>query len=383
MRRVAPAVDVAIAVVLLVTGSAQLLAADHTLPVPLDLALAVCLTAPLAVRRRWPEAVLWTVTIGTVLGFLGEGAGADLLFMPPLLIASYTVGTRVDWPRSLSGPAALALLFAVGLAEDEIPPADLPVAVGIYVGPWLVGQLLRVRDRHVVELTKRAVRAEALRELDAAQAVAAERVRIARELHDVVSHGLSVITIQVQAVRRRLHGEHCAHSTEAADLAAVETAARQAMAEMRRMLGVLRTGDEPTSLAPQPGLDQLDALIAETRAAGIDVHLDVVGRRVPLPPGGDLTAYRIVQEALTNVRKHAGGASCVVRLDFTGDHLVISVVDDGPGAPRPLSPAIGHGLVGMRERANLYGGRFSAAPRADARGFAVSATLPVREPALS
>jgi signal transduction histidine kinase len=189
-----------------------------------------------------------------------------------------------------------------------------------------------------------------------------------------VSHSISVITVQTQAVRRRLGPDH---AREADDLRAVEATARQAMAEMRRLFGVLRADGERPALAPQPGLDQLERLLDETRAAGVPVTSTVEGEPVALPPGLDLAAYRIVQEALTNVRKHAPGGRVTVRLCFGERDLDVVVEDTGAPAQRNGNRG-GLGLVGMRERVALYGGSIDAGPMASG-GFAVRARLPFRE----
>ena len=202
---------------------------------------------------------------------------------------------------------------------------------------------------------------------------AQERVRIARELHDIVSHSISVVTIQTQAVRRRLGPEH---AREADDLAAVETTARQALAEMRRLFGVLRSEGEVAAMAPQPGLGELDRLLQQVRASGLSVELHVTGTAVDLPPGVDLAAYRIVQEGLTNVLRHASARAASVRLSYLPAALEIVVEDDGRGPVR--NEGSGHGLVGIRERVALYGGsvEFGPAPGAGSR---LAASLPVRE----
>jgi signal transduction histidine kinase len=206
--------------------------------------------------------------------------------------------------------------------------------------------------------------------------VAEERTRIARELHDIVSHSLAVVTIQTQAVRRRLGPDSAA---EGEDLQQVEDVARQALTEMRRLLGVLRADSDPAALAPQPGVAQLDRLILDTRAAGVNVALRIDGRPAALPPGLDLAAYRLVQESLTNVAKHAAGATALVRLTYQPDAVEIIVTDSGPIGPSPVPPAEngGHGLVGLRERVQLYDGHFSYGQQPSG-GFRVRATLPLQ-----
>jgi signal transduction histidine kinase len=214
---------------------------------------------------------------------------------------------------------------------------------------------------------------ETLTRLDAAQreqAVLRERARIARELHDVVGHSVSVMTVQASAVRRLMRPDQ---EKERAALETVETAGREALAEMRRMVGVLRSGDAPPDLAPPPTLDQLDRLVDNFRRAGLEVFFETTGEPAPLPPGLDLTAYRLVQEALTNTLRHARASRAVVYIGYGDDCLVISVRDDGAG---PDGSPPGTGLLGMRERVAVYGGTLTTGV-ADGGGFELRAELPV------
>jgi signal transduction histidine kinase len=231
---------------------------------------------------------------------------------------------------------------------------------------------LRERSQRAGELEHRATRLVHEQEERAAAAVSEERARIARELHDVVAHSVSVIAVQTGSMRRRLRHERPA---EARELSAMEQTARQARAEMRRMLGLLRSDYEAGELAPQPGLGEVGRLVEQTREAGLAVELRVAGAERPLPPGVDLAAYRIVQEALTNVLKHAGPARASVGVDFGDRELGLEISDDGRGAPAEANGA-GHGLVGMRERVLLYGGTLETGPGGDG-GFVVRARLPI------
>jgi signal transduction histidine kinase len=199
-----------------------------------------------------------------------------------------------------------------------------------------------------------------------------ERARIARELHDAVGHSVSVMTVQASAVRRLLTPEQ---QRELEALTAVEQTGRDALAEMRRMVGVLRDPSDGPALAPQPGLDQLDRLIEQTREAGLPVELRVEGERAALPPGLDLTAYRLVQEGLTNALKHARASKAQVLLRYEPNAVEILVSDDGRGGATSHGRA-GHGLIGMRERVSLYAGQLSAGPR-DGGGFELRAQLPL------
>ena len=204
------------------------------------------------------------------------------------------------------------------------------------------------------------------------RATAEERARIARELHDVVAHSVSVMVVQVSGVRRLLRAEQ---TREREALLSVEQTGRQALAEMRRMLGVMRSSDETRAeLAPQPGLEHLDRLIAQVEEAGLPVTLRVEGDRRELSPGVDLSAYRIVQEGLTNALKHAKGANAEVVVRYVDSCVELEIADDGPGLG--ASDGQGHGLVGMRERAAIYGGTLETGTR-DGGGFVLRAQLPV------
>jgi signal transduction histidine kinase len=368
-----PPRDAALAAALLLVGLVEALVVDTERPTVVHALGTAVVMGALAWRRRVPLAVLAIVLLGLVA--LGDPEGQFVIFAA-LVIASYTTGSALDGKRALIG-----LVIAVGplwlaMLAERAEPADF-VAVGVlYGGAWGVGRLVRKRDRRANELEQRAIGLESEHAERRAAAVAEERARIARELHDIVSHSISVVAVQTQAVRRRLSPEQ---QREADDLRAVETTARQAMVEMRHLFGVLRSNGERPSLAPQPGLDQLERLLADTRAAGLPVELRVVGDRVLLPPGVDLAAYRIVQEALTNTRKHAGPAHAEVTLRFRDGELELLIEDDGRYGNSPPDRG-GHGLVGMSERVALYGGTFEAGSRPDG-GFAVRATLPLRNEA--
>ncbi len=236
-----------------------------------------------------------------------------------------------------------------------------------FVIAWLVGSLLRLSAANTEQ--RRAARRQ--RE---AQAVAEERTRIARELHDVLGHSVSVMTVQASAVRRRLTPDQ---AVERQALETVEAVGRDALTEMRRMVSALRRPDEQTLLAPSPGLDQLDQLAEQFRSSGLPVELHVGGSPRRLAPALDLTAYRIVQEGLTNTLRHAGHPSrAEVDLTYADDHLEIAVRDDGAGATSSEAPDAGSGLLGMRERITVYGGSLVARPRSGG-GFELLASLPL------
>jgi signal transduction histidine kinase len=244
------------------------------------------------------------------------------------------------------------------------------------LGSVIAGVVIRNRERIFVDTQQRAAAAEEDRQAEAERAVTRERSRIAREMHDVVAHSMSVVAVQAAAGREIVYTNP---DKAAAVFARIETVGRESLIELRRMLGVLRDGaDTGASLAPQPGIADIAAAIADSTATGVATKLILEGDRRSLAPGIELAAYRIVQEALTNVRKHAGGSvSAKVRISFEPESLTVEVVDDGRGAATSLSAVgAGNGLIGMRERVEAYGGELSAGPRLGG-GYAVHATLPI------
>jgi signal transduction histidine kinase len=241
---------------------------------------------------------------------------------------------------------------------------------------WLIGDNLRVRRAYVAELEAKAARAQIDRAADLARAAAAERTRIARELHDVVVHHVSVIAVQAGAARM-LADQAGDTSERRQSWLAVETTARTALAELREILGLLRSDREASALTPAPGIDQLDHLIDDVRQAGLRVDARVEGRPVALPPAVDLSGYRIVQEALTNVLKHAGPVPTTVVLRYDDDRLNIEVSNAGPVVANSMQNMGGHGVEGMRERVALLGGSFDAHARSSG-GFVVVASIPTQ-----
>jgi signal transduction histidine kinase len=369
LRRTPWLLDVGIAAVLVVAGMLESIGSEVSRPLWLHQVLVAVVMAAVAFRRRFPLSTLAFVVVGLMV----VDSDGQLSTFAALVLVSFTAGLELDPPRAYAGLALATVPFYVGFALTTEPLVSDFVAVTVlYGGSWGVGQAVRQRGKQVAEHAARADRAEREREERAAHAVTEERTRIARELHDVVAHSISVIAVQTQAVRRRLDPSL---EREIADLRAVETTARQAMAEMRRLFGVLRADTDRLALEPQPGLDQLDRLVADARTAGTPVDVVIEGEWIPLPPGLDLAAYRIVQEALTNARRHAPGSQVRVRLAFAGGGLDVTV--DSDGRARSRSDGGGFGLVGMRERVALYGGELQAGPTA--AGFRVHADLPFRE----
>jgi len=363
-----PLGDALLAGVFVAATIAESLVSDTTRPPLIHAAVAAPAMALLAWRRRVPLTVA-AATIAATVAINPSGEFSTLL---ALVLVSFTCGAELEPPRSRVGLAVVTVPFLAGLTMEGLEPSDVAAAIVFLVGPWAVGVVLRQRSTRAAEAVERAARLERDRGAETAAAVAEERARIARELHDIVSHSISVVAIQTQAVRRRLAP---GQDREARDLAEVETTARQALGEMRRLFGVLRSQDESPSLAPQPGLAELDRLLEQVRTAGLRVDLVVNGVRTDLPPGVDLAAYRIVQEGLTNVLRHAHATHATVTLDYGPTMLEVAIEDDGTGA---AGPGGGHGLVGIRERVALYDGTVTAGPGA-VRGFRLAASLKVRE----
>ena len=344
--------------------------ADSRDPDTLAAVLVVVVNATIALRRRAVGAALAIALVG---GTIYAARQYPPMASPAVPLIVYMAATVLDTRRSrlVLVVAAAGSWVATTVAAG---PTDLD-AVLIVAGSWLLGHYVRTRRLLVAELEQRAADLERQREEQAGRAVAEERLRIARELHDVLAHTMSVVA--VQAGTGRLVGvEHPEAAIDA--LAAVETTARSAMHEMRQILTVLRADDEGqgASVTPTPGLDDLPALVTQVAGAGIDVDVRVDGEPRPVPAGVGLAAYRIAQEALTNVIKHAGGAHASVLLRYTDDAMLLEIRDDGP-ATGFTTAAGGHGLVGMRERAAVHGGELTAGPDPHG-GFVVTARLPVK-----
>lgn len=335
------------------------------------IALAVAHVAPLVLRRRYPEWVLVAmVAIGLVFvaaGFPAVGLG------PAILVAIYTVASRRPSRVSVPLVGGAAVVMAVALAATGVRGDTWAGNVVVFGVVWLLGDGMRRAWQRAAEEEARSAELARNRDEVARRAVAEERVRIARELHDVVAHAMSVIA--VQAGTGRMVMEESPDVARQA-LADIERTSRAALNDMRRLLNVLRSDVEgPQPLGPTPGLGELDSLVAATVQAGLPVELRVEGTRRELTAGVDLAAYRIVQEGLTNARRHSGAGRVSVAVRFLPTSLEIDVVDDGHGGDVVQD---GHGTVGMRERARLYGGSVEVGPR-DGGGFAVHAWLPYHQ----
>jgi signal transduction histidine kinase len=330
----------------------------------------------LALRRRYPITVLAVVTATASVYVLRDYVENGLPVIA--LIALYTVASLA--PRRQWGAAVAAisvLLLALTLVRGEnLSAADLAGNVAIFAIAAVFGDSVRTRRAYTSQLELRAIDLEANQEAQAQRAVAEERLRIARELHDVVAHAMSVVAVQSGV------GAHVIDTDPAEAkriLENVKTSSRTALNEMRRLLGVLRDeGDGPVSRTPAAGLEGVDELADGLRQAGMNLAVRVEGTRPLIPPGVDLSAFRIVQEALTNVLKHAGPATVTVAIRYYADSVTVEVEDDGRGAstaPADGHPGGGHGLIGMRERAAVFGGHLTAGSRVGG-GFRVAARLP-------
>ena len=321
--------------------------------------------------RRTVPFLAVTLALGAFL--FAEGLGEDMVghmagpFFSVLLV-TYSAGTVLEGRKLLAAAvwAAFLLLITLSPAESETPIANAIFStVFVVAAPMLFGQLMTNRSRLHRALRQKAEDAEAQRRSEAAAAVLEERTRIAGELHDVVAHALSAMTVQA-AGARRLATKDPDKAREA--FAAVESTGREALTELRRLLGVLRKEDEELALAPQPSLAHVDALTRRWQAAGLPVALEVTGAVRALPAGVDLTAYRLVQEALGGARDAGGAGRATVRIAYGPEDVRVDVADDGtPGGRR---------LLGMRERVAVYGGELATAP-GDGGGWHVSARLPV------
>ncbi|GAB1328348.1 sensor histidine kinase [Streptomyces sennicomposti] len=379
------------ALVLLGLSSVSAVAVDRTphhhgsLGPALAVSVVLCLTV--ALRRRMPEKMVLLAAAAGLAQLIGnvETLVADFA----MLVIVYTVaaiGARWASRFALAGGMCAATLAQIRW-PDERASAWGQIALAVFQTvpfalAWVLGDSMRTRRAYFAQLEERAARLEKEREAQAQVAVAAERARIARELHDVVAHNVSVMVVQADGAAYVLDA---APDQAKKALETISSTGRQALAEMRRLLGVLRTGEhqEGGEYVPQPDVEQIEDLVEQCRESGLPVDFRIEGTPRPLPSGVELTAYRIVQEALTNTRKHGGpNAGASVRLVYFDDGLGLLVEDDGKGAPHELYEdggvdGQGHGLIGMRERVGMVGGTLDAGPRPGG-GFRISALLPLK-----
>jgi signal transduction histidine kinase len=343
-------------------------------PAWFDAIAIVAILSPLFLRRRFPFGAPVGVGVAVVLVTFVDPRLAPFAFVTFLAgcAAVFLMGSLQSRRQAVAG-----LVLAVGV-EALVYYKDPKGNIGAFVATslvfgivWTIAFALGRKLQEANEARERAARAEREREERARAAVTEERARIARELHDVVGHSVSVMTVQASAVRRLLRPEQ---EKEREALLVVEQTGREALAEMRRMVGVLRRPEEAPALAPQPSLDHIDRLVAQAREAGLPVDLRIEGEPVQLPAGLDLTAYRLVQEGLTNTLKHARARQAQVFVSYGGSDLEVTVSDDGRGGGGDGRG--GHGLVGMRERVSVYGGELEAGPRPEG-GYRLRARLPL------
>lgn len=342
---------------------------------PLQVLLALAVTLPLLGRVRFPLVVA-LVEVAAVIA-LNARAPAHPSFEPfaAMVIAVYSLGAHTSGRRARAGVALLLVLGVAAVASTAASGRSVSglLSPGFWLlAAWAVGWIIRGWRRRTQELQVLTRELEAQRDLQAQAAVAVERGRIARELHDVVAHNVSMMVVQAGAAARVLEGAQ-PHVREA--LAAIADTGRSTVDEMRTLLGVLRAGDDSTGLAPQPGLADLERLVASVREAGLPVELKIEGEPLPLPQALDLSGYRIVQEALTNTLKHAGRARASVRVRYQATGVELEIGDDGLGAGAGAGNG-GHGLVGIRERVAMLGGELELGPRPEG-GFGVRARLPL------
>jgi len=341
---------------------------------PASLALALPFSAALVVRRRTPLLPL----ILSMLIIEGSNLFAPALaetgaFLFGVIITVYSAGAYSSGRTTLVAGAlvAIAIPFAAIEPGQTVSASDFAFFIVFFGGPFAAGRIMRSRRARERTLEGRAVQLQREGDARAREAVAEERARIARELHDVVTHALSVIVLHARGARRSLNADS-AELREPLDT--IEHSGRQAMDEMRRLLGVLRDTHEEPALSPRPSLNRLDEMLEGVRAAGLQVDLELDGDLEELPPGLDVSAYRIVQEALTNALKHAGPARARLVIRRTPAELEIEVADDGQGEAN--GDGGGYGLAGMRERVAVYGGELQAGNRTEG-GYVLNARLPL------
>jgi len=355
----------------------------------LAIVLTLLIILPFTFRRRFPLAVL-IITTAAILVYRSLNIQESSFTLYALLLAFFSAGAYGnrrwrDWVRGVTAIITIGFLtysvffvgrgwiFPVKTALSQV--SAVLSEIFLFGAAWWIGEVFRIRGERELELRERTVQLERERDENARRAVFDERVRIAREIHDVVAHHVSVMGIQAGAARRILKQQ-----PEKANelLTQIETSSRQAVAEMQRLLGFLRQQSQVDELAPQPSLKQLDNLVNHMREAGLPVEVKIEGEPQLLPPGVDLSAYRIVQESLTNTLKHAGPASAHVTIRYMLNTLELEIQDDGRNlAPEETLEGKGRGIIGMRERVTLHGGQFTAG-RAPGTGFIVKAKLPLK-----
>jgi len=379
-------VDAAFALLMAAVATVETLSGNYDEgPVWLVVVTGLLLTLPLALRRRYPIGVYALVLVMIVVqaGVLGSNEGVGIFF--GLLVSLYTLAAHRPLRPALIGLLAFVPLMAFSnWRADGNPFEDLSFILTLTGGAWVAGRIVWSRQQMVDQLSAQAVQLERGRAAEARVAAAEERARIARDLHDVVAHSVSVMVVQAEAAEALLPDSD--RSGQA--LRAIQDTGRSTLAELRHLLGALddegATPDtvERTARQPSPRLRDADRLVEQLRAAGLDVSLTVEGGTTEIPSGVDLAAYRVLQEALTNALRHAGRTTVQATVLINADEVTVEVVDRGPpvSAAQPLTTTnSGRGLVGMRERVTLYGGQVESGPAGT--GFRVRARIPVQGPA--
>jgi len=366
-------VDGAVALLLALLAEFELLIADLSPQERIANALTVpFMTLPLVLRRRAPIFALVLMIAAsrvqvTVGGTQRDGGTIPIL---AIMVAIYSMAAAVSLGKALVGAA---VVLAVGVTIPPVTTEDVVFRSILEMVPWTLGRVVRSRQRRVESIEDRALGLERDQAARVAAATAEERVRIARELHDIVAHSVGVMVIQATGAQKVLDARP-QRAREA--LQSIETTGRQALDELHRVLGILRTDSGRESLNPQPGLSDLDGLLEQVRQGGLPVEATIVGEARQLPRGIELAAYRIVQEALTNSLRHGGGTRASLIVRYGDRDLAVEVCDDGRGTGAAGINASGHGLVGMRERVGLYGGSLIAGPLPRG-GYSVKALIPL------
>jgi signal transduction histidine kinase len=374
IRHLTPSmVDPALAVVLAVLAEFELFFVGLTPHEAVANAITLpFMTLPLALRRRAPTVgLLVIVAAGRLQPLVGgtfrNGGTVPILV---LLLAMYSVAAGKDVRGALVGGG---LAVAVLVTTPPVTPSDLIYRLALVTVPWVLGRVVRDRQERAEGLEVRAKRIQMEQDAKIEVATEEERARIARELHDIVAHSVGVMVIQASGAQKVLD-KRPQQAREA--LQSIEVTGRQALDELQRVLGILRTDSDGESLTPQPSLRHLDTLLEQIRQGGLPVEATIEGDVRQLPPGIELAAYRIVQEALTNSLKHAGKAKAELTIRYRAHDLQVEICDDGRGPSPTAANGSGHGLVGMRERVSLYGGTLAAGPLPGG-GYSVRAALPL------
>lgn len=338
-------------------------------------AFTVATVLPLGWRRRYPMAVIVLLAASVMVWGLAVGPVVTFTSFLALILAMYAVAAHGTLARALAGAAVTAVTVTVQALTDGQPGVanDWMYPLFYFGGAWLLGRAVRRRDERNRTLRELSLRLERERDQGARLAAAEERTRVARELHDVIAHGVSVMVVQAEAAEEVL--------TSRPDLAGkaleqIQTSGRQALTELRHLLGVLRQETDDHTIEPQPSMADIAALVGQVTDTGLDVTLTVRGEERPVGAGIELSAYRIIQEALTNTRKHARTTQANVDVRYRPEQVEILVTDNGTATPHGEPPSPGHGVIGMRERVASCGGSFKAGPTAE--GFSVRAVLPTQ-----